>query len=121
MWAGWAASPLNKEKNKLKNIKNTKFAQKIFYFKSKKRVVFLHSANTLACFFENSLCSKKYIIMEFEEKMYFSMDFTKKNHFSHFWILQHVCKIERVLANIPKKFKTPFLVIHIIHYWYLDK
>ena len=70
----------------------------------------MHTANTLACFFENSLCfKKKYIIVEFEEKkMYFSMDFTKKNHFSHFWILQHVCKIQRVLANIPKILKPFF-------------
>jgi len=36
--------------------------------------------------------------------MYFRMDFlnTQKNYFLASWILQHVCKFQRVLANIPK-------------------
>jgi hypothetical protein len=51
---------------------------------------------------------KKYIILGFEEKMSFSMDFAKKNHFLHFEILQHVCKIQRVLANIQKNIKILF-------------
>ena len=86
----------------------------------------MHTANTLA-YFKKSFVSKKYITLNFKEKMYFSMNFAKENNFLHFWILQHVCKIQRVLANIPKilkKFKIQrvfFLLIRIIYCWYLDK
>ena len=48
------------------------------------------------------LFQKNILHWNFKEKMYFSMNFAKKNNFLHFWILQHVCKIQRVLANIPK-------------------
>ena len=68
----------------------------------------MHTANTLAYFKKNPCLSKNIYYLGDLRKMYFSMDFTKKNHFSHFWILQHVCKIQRVLANIPKNLKTLF-------------
>jgi len=39
--------------------------------------------------------------------MYFSMDFLNtKIIFLASWILQYVCKFQRVLANIPKKYKN---------------
>jgi len=42
------------------------------------------------------------------------MDFLNtKNIFLHFWFLQHVCKFQRVLANIPKKYKN--LILGGIH------
>ena len=73
-----------------------------------KRVVFLHMANTLA-YFENSFRFKKNIISEFEEKTCFSMDFAKKNHFSHFKILQHVCKNPKGIDQYSKNIKVFFL------------
>ena len=47
----------------------------------------------------------KYIIVEFEEKMYFSMDFAKKNHFLHFEILQHICKNPKGIGQYSKNIK----------------
>jgi hypothetical protein len=44
------------------------------------------------------------------------MDFlnTKKIIFLASWILQHVYKLQRVLANIPKNIKILFLGVHFL-------
>ena len=42
------------------------------------------------------------------------MDFLNTNYFLAFWILQHVCKFQRVLANIPKIKKSYFWGIHLL-------
>ena len=68
----------------------------------------MHTANTLA-YFKNFLSFKKiYIISEFEKEYILAWISQRKNHFLYFWILQHVCKIQRVLANIQKNIKTFF-------------
>ena len=43
--------------------------------------------------------------------------FRGSNHFLHFWILQHVCKIQRVLANIPKILKYFFGLLFTVDIW----
>ena len=72
----------------------------------------MHTANTLAYLKKIFLFQKKILAWNFKKKMYFSMDFAKKNHILHFEILQHVCKIQRVLANIPKNIKIFFRVYY---------
>ena len=74
----------------------------------------MHTANTLA-YFKNSFCFKKYILpwnFKNKEKMYFSMNFAKKNHFLHFWILQHVCKTPQGIGQYSKNIKILFLGIY---------
>ena len=94
--------------------KKYKFAKKyiFFYEKIKKNVFFLAYGQYTSMFFfkkKNLFVSKKYITLEFWRKMYFSIDFIKKKIISRiFGFLQHVCKIQRVLANIPKILKTFF-------------
>jgi len=59
----------------------------------------LHMTNTVTYFKHFSL---KKNIQSLKENM-FKLGFLKyKNYFLAFWILQHVCKFQRVLANIPK-------------------
>ena len=79
---------------------------------------FVHTANTLA-YFKKIFLFQKYILpWNFKrKKMYFSMDFAKKNYFLHFEILQHVCKIQRVLANIPKIVTSFFGLLFTVDIW----
>jgi len=71
----------------------------------------LHMVNTVT-YFEHSFF-EKINIRDFK-KICFSMDFLNtKNYFSAFWILQHVCKFQRLLANILKIQKSYFWGIHL--------
>ena len=69
----------------------------------------MHTANALAYFKKIFLFKKIYYLGILRKKCISTWISQRKNHFLHFEILQHVCKIQRVLANISKKYKNlPF-------------
>jgi len=68
----------------------------------------MHTANSLTYF--KFFFKRKYSRFQ---KIYFSIDFLNtKIIFLTSWILQHVYKFQKVLANIPKNKKILFLGIH---------
>jgi hypothetical protein len=83
----------------------------VFFDKENIKNIFcvLHMANILTCF-ERFFFYKKQI---FEvSKMCFRMDFlnTTKIIFLHFWILQHVCKTPKDIAQYSKKLQKSYFV-----------